>query len=89
MQGLLNHSLSSESDGLAWVLGCPYNLPCEYSDLVDDVRSRIWVSYRSGYFPIRDHNGGCFTSDQGWGCMLRCGQMILAQTFLTRELGRG
>ncbi|KAA1476293.1 hypothetical protein DENSPDRAFT_784808 [Dentipellis sp. KUC8613] len=86
-----------------------------------DFTSRIWVTYRSHFSPIRDsslsaleseqaENAGAdmsvvssspqrrwnwpgggekgWTSDAGWGCMLRTGQSLLANALLHLHLGR-
>jgi cysteine protease ATG4 len=47
--------------------------------------SRIWCTYRKGFSQI---NGNGPDSDVGWGCMLRCGQMMLAETFSRIYLSR-
>lgn len=82
-----------------------------------DFTSRIWLTYRSQFIPIRDIPfeeldapsntntvstspqpkrsfwplGGekCWTTDAGWGCMVRTGQSLLANTLLHVHLGRG
>jgi hypothetical protein len=38
----------------------------------------FWLSYRSNFEPII-FNKNAYTSDAGWGCMIRAGQMILAK----------
>lgn len=77
------------------------------SEFLEDVGSRIWLTYRSDFPPIaksRDPaatsamsfttklrniaNQGGFTSDSGWGCMIRTGQSLLANTILLNQLGR-
>ncbi len=76
------------ADSPVWLLGVAYRSegvePSALDELIRDLRSRVWLSYRSG-FPAID--GSKLTSDAGWGCMARTGQMMLAQVG-TRDRGR-
>lgn len=60
--------------------------PDHVVELMSDIYSRYWLSYREG-FPVIPNSK--YSSDVGWGCMLRSGQMLLAQALLMCCLGRG
>ncbi|XP_072540172.1 cysteine protease ATG4B isoform X2 [Salminus brasiliensis] len=68
-----------------WILGKQFNALKEKDDILSDITSRMWFTYRKNFQPI---GGTGPTSDTGWGCMLRCGQMILAEALIRRHLGR-
>eukprot|EP01026_Neomeris_dumetosa_P012059 TRINITY_DN14245_c0_g1_i3.p1 TRINITY_DN14245_c0_g1~~TRINITY_DN14245_c0_g1_i3.p1 ORF type:complete len:495 (+),score=60.50 TRINITY_DN14245_c0_g1_i3:147-1631(+) len=64
---------------------CVY-LPSEVvAALQSDFESRIWITYRRDFKPIGEKG---FTTDVGWGCTLRSGQMMLAQALQIHYFGR-
>ncbi|MCL4132760.1 UNVERIFIED_CONTAM: hypothetical protein GTU68_057165 [Idotea baltica] len=68
-----------------WILGKQYSTEKQLEEIRSDVRTRIWLTYRRNFPQISDTT---FTSDKGWGCMLRCGQMVLAESLIRFHLGR-
>ena len=51
----------------------------EYTNIEDFMQAFsqiIWVTYRYGFEPI-EYKDKIFTSDTGWGCTIRVGQMLL------------
>lgn len=53
------------------------------SNVTSGYQKALWVTHES----VTGGTGP--TSDTGWGCMLRCGQMILGEALVCRHLGRG
>lgn len=69
-----------------WLLGKKYNTLEETNAIRQDIVSKLWFTYRKDFVPIGGTEGK--TSDKGWGCMLRCGQMVLGQALMNLHLGR-
>ena len=57
-----------------------------YSDINYSLFSFLYMSYRSGFFNMKYYGMGDFTSDSGWGCMLRCCQMMLSRGLIKLKL---
>ncbi|CAO1308690.1 unnamed protein product [Diamesa serratosioi] len=67
-----------------WLLGKKYSFD-ELELIRADVQTKLWCTYRRGFPGIGDLQ---LTSDKGFGCMLRCGQMVLATALTNLHLGR-
>ncbi|XP_067006722.2 cysteine protease ATG4B [Anabrus simplex] len=67
-----------------WILGKEYKPPHDIKVIRAHIRSTLWFTYRRGFDPIGETT---YTSDRGWGCMLRCGQMMLARAYTTYYMG--
>lgn len=46
----------------------------------------LYMSYRSGFNNLSRLNCGDFSSDCGWGCMLRCCQMLLSHGLIKKKI---
>lgn len=51
-----------------------------------DFHSRFWFTYRRDMPRI---GNTIINTDAGWGCLVRCGQMMLAEAFARTLMGRG
>jgi len=80
-----NNPDPSQNNEEVWFLGRKYFTQTDFNTLRREVRSRLWFSYRKEFPAIGDSG---MTSDKGWGCMLRCGQMVVAECLQRLYLGR-
>lgn len=73
------------TDDPVFILGEPYNALHDREAIKQDIQSRLWITYRRNFQAIGTIGPGY---DTGWGCMLRCGQMMMAQALTLHHLGR-
>lgn len=59
--------------------------PLDIEELRRSVSSCLWITYRKNFPSIGGTN---LTSDKGWGCMIRAGQMLVAKALLLRHLSK-
>lgn len=68
-----------------WLLGLQYASQYD-AKFEEDLRSRFYTTYRTGFERLGSTKG--FTSDIGWGCMIRTGQALVGNALMYSVLGR-
>jgi cysteine protease ATG4 len=97
---IVKTSTSFKHDSPIWLLGCLYTCTkaesnnkkkergaavTSFDEFKLDFKSRLWFTYRTDLPTLP---GSHLRSDVGWGCMLRCGQMLVAQALIVHFLHR-
>jgi len=80
------HKFTSE---VAFLSGQLYDFSHEHKMRVKQYqthfKSKIWITYRKNFPQIED---SLWTTDAGWGCMIRSMQMLLADSLVQHFLGK-
>ena len=50
------------------------------------INTFLYMTYRTGFVNMKTIKAGNYTSDCGWGCMVRCSQMILSKAFIEKKI---
>lgn len=80
---IIDLGLPSTNDPV-WICGKSFNAQTEKEAVYDEIEKRFWFTYRKYFSPIEPSQR---TTDAGWGCMIRCGQMMFADALRKMNLG--
>lgn len=82
----LDTSSASTLETPVWLLGREFaHAERDLDAYKQAFESILWFTYRRDYAKMEPYE---YTSDAGWGCMLRSAQMLLSQALKRRLLGR-
>ncbi|TYZ68402.1 hypothetical protein PybrP1_006190 [[Pythium] brassicae (nom. inval.)] len=82
----LDASSASALHAPVWMLGARFaDAERDLAAYREAFEALEWLTYRRDFARMEPYE---FTSDAGWGCMLRSAQMLLAQALRRRLLGR-
>ncbi|XP_003742176.1 cysteine protease ATG4A [Galendromus occidentalis] len=85
--GFIEYAEFPDGNDPVWFLGKKFELKeeADFEYVRKSFSSMLWFTYRKNFAAI---GGDGPTSDTGWGCMLRAGQMMLGQALIRKHLGR-
>ncbi|KAG5453180.1 Cysteine protease atg4b [Clonorchis sinensis] len=81
-----DHPYLPNSEKPVYVFGDKFDAMKDRDRIAERLRSLFWMTYRKNFPPIVTQSGP--TSDTRWGCMHRCGQMMLAEAITRIHLGK-
>ncbi|GAM23514.1 hypothetical protein SAMD00019534_066890 [Acytostelium subglobosum LB1] len=74
-----NNSNNNNNNNNSHQLTTTFTSKDDVDRFVADFKSILWISYRKDFLPFANTT---ITTDIGWGCMVRTGQMLLARALL-------
>ena len=80
---LMKHDTTLKKD--IWILGSKYDSNSHDNDIKDHCKSFMRYTYRRDLPCLSPYN---YNSDQGWGCMIRVCQMLMASAYKHHYLGK-
>ena len=83
-----NFSIKFENDSIKYPL---YIFNKRIDNIIRDelkypLKTFLYMSYKSGFNNLSNIGCESFTSDCGWGCMLRCCQMLLSKALIQKKI---